>query len=308
LLDFLDEALCHLKACDREALVLRYLKEQPLTDVAEQLGISYDAARKRVDRGVEKLRHYFARRGMATTTAGVGAVLAEQVPGAALTPLARHVITQGILQIHQSGLQSTTASAAIAKGTKTMILFTQLKTAAACVVIATIIGTSGWMISGVFAATAPATQTSVPSGAPPKPQPVAAATIAAAPTTAPLGIDLSSPDSAAKFFFTSLKNGDRSATYACLTVDPNRPYTLLDAMIAWNLAQNRLVHAVTQSFGGDGAAVKRFITPPPPHRAPHSPFPSSPHPICHSVRDSFHREISGFDSEFGLGCVVGVGG
>ena len=80
------------------------------------------------------------------------------------------------------------------------------------------------------------------------------------PTTAPSAIDLTTPDNTTRSFFTAIKNGDRASAYACLTADPNRPTTLMDAMLDWNLAQNHLVHAVIQSFGGDGAAVKRFVT------------------------------------------------
>jgi RNA polymerase sigma factor (sigma-70 family) len=56
LLAMLDEGLCHLAVTDREALVLRYLKEQPFLEVGQVLGISEEAARKRVTRGLEKLR------------------------------------------------------------------------------------------------------------------------------------------------------------------------------------------------------------------------------------------------------------
>ena len=45
LLDFLDDALGHLKSGDREALVLRYLREQPVSEIAAALGISEEAAR-----------------------------------------------------------------------------------------------------------------------------------------------------------------------------------------------------------------------------------------------------------------------
>src|SRR3954462_315389 len=58
----LDEGLQRLGQGDREALVLRYLQDQPLRAVGEAMGVSEDAARKRVDRGLEKLRRFFLRR------------------------------------------------------------------------------------------------------------------------------------------------------------------------------------------------------------------------------------------------------
>jgi hypothetical protein len=264
LLDLLDEALSRLKAADRQALVLRYLKEQPLSDVAEKLGVSQDAARKRVDRGIEKLRQYFSRRGVATTSAALGTILKDQISGAALTPPARQAVTQEILQICHAGAQSSAASVAIAKGTKTMMILSKIKTAALVAIIFAAIGTTGWMISRARANNSPALQAAAPavaaanatSGSPP----AAAATRPAAATTAPSPIDLSTPENAARSFFIAIKDGNRANAYACLTADPKRPANLMDALISWNLAQNRLVAAVFQRFGVDAAAVKHIMT------------------------------------------------
>jgi RNA polymerase sigma factor (sigma-70 family) len=252
LLDRLDEALYQLKAADREALILRYLKEQPVSDVAEKLGISQDAAHKRINRGVEKLRDYFSRRGITTTSGALGAILSEQVSGAALTGAARNSLTQGILQVCKAGPHGTAASVAIAKGIKTMTLLTKLKTVAALALIAVAIGTTGWMISRALADNAPAPQAAAPAAAPAAP--------AAAPTTAPSAIDLSTPENAARSFFIAVHDGDRARAYACLTADPNRPANLMDAVLAWNFAQNHLVRVVTQTFGGDGADVRQLVT------------------------------------------------
>jgi RNA polymerase sigma factor (sigma-70 family) len=261
LLDLLDEALCHLKAADREALVLAYLKEQPIDDVAAKLGISPDAARKRVGRGVDKLRQYFSRRGITASSAAVGGLLTRQIPGAALAPGVRETVAQGVLQVCHAGAQSTAASVAIAKGTETMMMFAKLKTAAALAITAALIATTGWTISQAAASKAAAPQaTAPPSAVLSSPRVAAAAPPAAGPTTGPSAIDLTTPNDALRSFFVAVRNGDRASAYACLTAAPSRHTTLMDAMLAWNLAQNHLVHAVTQAFGGDGAAVQRIIT------------------------------------------------
>lgn len=75
LLQMLDEALLRLRSADRTALVLRYLQGEPLRQVGEALGLSEDAARKRVDRGLEKLRQIFRDRGIQADSVALAAVL-----------------------------------------------------------------------------------------------------------------------------------------------------------------------------------------------------------------------------------------
>ena len=79
----LDEAVAHLGATDRAAVVLRYFKNQSLAEVGAALGASEDAAKKRVARALEKLRKFFAHRGVAlSATAIAGAVSAHSVQAA----------------------------------------------------------------------------------------------------------------------------------------------------------------------------------------------------------------------------------
>lgn len=56
LLPLLDEALARLEEPDRNALVLRFLSRLEFKAVGEALGISDEAARKRVERALERLR------------------------------------------------------------------------------------------------------------------------------------------------------------------------------------------------------------------------------------------------------------
>jgi RNA polymerase sigma factor (sigma-70 family) len=73
----LDEAMSGLGDADHDALVLRYFRNQDLRAVGATLGVSEDAAQKRVSRALERLRSEFKRRGVSTTaealTAGVSA-------------------------------------------------------------------------------------------------------------------------------------------------------------------------------------------------------------------------------------------
>jgi RNA polymerase sigma factor (sigma-70 family) len=59
----LDEALMGLREKDRVAIVLRFFQEKSLRDVGQALGISEDAAQKRISKSLETLTRFFRRRG-----------------------------------------------------------------------------------------------------------------------------------------------------------------------------------------------------------------------------------------------------
>ena len=80
---YLDESLNELNPKDRDALVLRFLRQQDLRAVGAVLGISEDAAQKRVDRALEKLHVVLKQRGATLSLAALGTALATQVVTAA---------------------------------------------------------------------------------------------------------------------------------------------------------------------------------------------------------------------------------
>jgi RNA polymerase sigma factor (sigma-70 family) len=59
----LDEAIDRLSAPDRDAILLRFFEQRDLRAVGSALGISEDAAQKRVSRAIEKLRELVGSRG-----------------------------------------------------------------------------------------------------------------------------------------------------------------------------------------------------------------------------------------------------
>src|SRR5438477_5645559 len=75
LLATLDEAIGQLGSADREAIVLRFLRRKSLAEVGAALGVSDDAAQKRLARTLDKLRDHFRRRGIAATGAALAAAL-----------------------------------------------------------------------------------------------------------------------------------------------------------------------------------------------------------------------------------------
>ena len=84
----LDDALNELARGDREALLLRFFEQRSLAEIGSVVGISEDAARKRVDRAVDRLRHLLGGRGIQTTTAALAAVLLVNAVEAAPAELA----------------------------------------------------------------------------------------------------------------------------------------------------------------------------------------------------------------------------
>src|SRR5262245_17346871 len=56
-----DSAIGSLGEIDRNAIVLRYLERRSFQEVADALGISEEAAKKRVQRALEKLRDFLNR-------------------------------------------------------------------------------------------------------------------------------------------------------------------------------------------------------------------------------------------------------
>ena len=79
----LDAAMAGLNETDRHAVVLRFFDARSLSEVGAALGTSEEAAGKRVNRAVEKLRCFFTKRGMALpATVLTGAISANSVQAA----------------------------------------------------------------------------------------------------------------------------------------------------------------------------------------------------------------------------------
>ena len=67
----LDAALGQLGEKDHNAVVLRFFENKSMSDVGAALGASEDAAKTRVNRALEKLRQFFLKRGVDSTTAAI---------------------------------------------------------------------------------------------------------------------------------------------------------------------------------------------------------------------------------------------
>ena len=82
----LDDAMGRLGEQDRNAIILRYFENRTPQEVAAALKLNEVTARKRVSRALEKLRTFFAERGVVLTTAIIaGSISANSVQAAPAT-------------------------------------------------------------------------------------------------------------------------------------------------------------------------------------------------------------------------------
>ncbi len=122
----LDEAMSALPEADRNAVLLRFFQAKPMGAVGEHLGISEDAAKKRVSRAVEKLRSFFVHRGVTLSAAALtGALTHSAVQAAPLGLVAR-------VTAAQAGSAASGGAAALADATLRQMLWFKLRSVIVC--------------------------------------------------------------------------------------------------------------------------------------------------------------------------------
>ncbi|MDO8545311.1 MAG: sigma-70 family RNA polymerase sigma factor [Opitutaceae bacterium] len=87
----LDEAMSDLSEDDRDAVVLRYFEARTFAEIGRALLLTEEAARKRVDRALDKMAGALSRRGVTSTSAALGVALGAQALVAAPAGLAASV-------------------------------------------------------------------------------------------------------------------------------------------------------------------------------------------------------------------------
>ena len=104
-----DAALGELIDADRDAVVLRYFHKKSAAEIATILGVSDDAAQKRVNRAVEKLREVFAKNKITIGAGSLGILISANAVHAAPAGLAAKIfaaasgltVTAGITMIQK---------------------------------------------------------------------------------------------------------------------------------------------------------------------------------------------------------------
>ncbi len=117
----LDEAINELGETDRTAILLRFFEQRDFRSVGKALGSNEDAARIRVKRALQKLEEFLKRRGVTTTAASLGVVLAANAVQAAPVGLAVTISTAVALA------GTTIATTATATAIKTIAMTTLQK-------------------------------------------------------------------------------------------------------------------------------------------------------------------------------------
>jgi RNA polymerase sigma factor (sigma-70 family) len=126
----LDEAMHALDETDRTAVLLRFFENKSLREVGQALGASEDAAQKRVSRAVERLREFFAGRGIAIGASGLILGLSANAVQAAPVGLFATISTTVVV--------AETSIAATVTATNTVVMTTLQKSLIAATLVAAI--------------------------------------------------------------------------------------------------------------------------------------------------------------------------
>ncbi len=121
----LDDAVANLREKDRQAVVLRFYEGRNLREVGLALGASEDAAEKRVSRALEKLRKFFSKRGVSSTTAIIAGAISAHSVQAAPVALAKTVTAIAVAK----GAAASASTLTLIKGALKIMAWTKAKTA-----------------------------------------------------------------------------------------------------------------------------------------------------------------------------------
>ena len=132
----LETAMAQLGEQEHNAIVLRFYEGKALKQVGAALGTGEDAARMRINRALEKLRKFFAGRGLTLSAAVIAAAVSTSAVQAAPVGLAATVTTAAV-----QGTAVTTSTLTLIKGALKIMAWTKAKTAI-------VVGTSVLLAAG----------------------------------------------------------------------------------------------------------------------------------------------------------------
>lgn len=104
----LDDAINQLGAEDRTAILLRFFEQRDFQSVGAALGSNEDAARKRVDRALDKLESLLKKRGVAFSAAALASALGTQAVTAAPAGLAITISAAALTSAAAAGTSTLT--------------------------------------------------------------------------------------------------------------------------------------------------------------------------------------------------------
>ena len=92
----LEQGVAQLRQADQDAVLLRFFAGKSLREVGQALGISDDAAQKRVNRALEKMRDYFGRQGVTVSVALIAPAIAAHAVHTAPAGLAGTLVAASL--------------------------------------------------------------------------------------------------------------------------------------------------------------------------------------------------------------------
>ena len=123
----LEKAMSQLRSTDRELLALRFYENKTGEEAALLMGIGAAAAHKRTERALDKLREFFARRGVSSTAAIIAGAISANSVQAAPAGLAQAISAAAITK----GAAASTSTLTLVKGALKVMAWTNTKTAIA---------------------------------------------------------------------------------------------------------------------------------------------------------------------------------
>jgi len=141
----LDQAMSRLGKEDRDAVVLRFFKDRDLREVAATMRVSEAAAQRRILRALEKLRRFFANRGVDSTTTVIAETISTHSVQAAPAALAKCVTAVAIAK----GAAASNSTLTIIQGALKIMAWTKIKTAVVIAVGVALLLAGGAITVGV---------------------------------------------------------------------------------------------------------------------------------------------------------------
>jgi uncharacterized protein (TIGR03435 family) len=120
----LDDAVAALNEKDRRAILLRFYEGKNLREIGNLLGSNESAAEKRVSRALEKLRKFFTKRGVSSTTAIIAGTISANSVQAAPVALAKSVTAVALAK----GAAASGSTLTLIKGALKIMAWTKAKT------------------------------------------------------------------------------------------------------------------------------------------------------------------------------------
>jgi RNA polymerase sigma factor (sigma-70 family) len=137
----LDEAMAEIPEADRNSIVLRYFEDLPVREVGAKLGLSEEAAKKRVHRALEKLRAVLAHKGIKSSSSLLGTALVASAVQP--TPAAMAAVIVPALAV--PGAAAALPVKILVKGTLEMMTYAKVQASTAALAVLLMIGGTGYV-------------------------------------------------------------------------------------------------------------------------------------------------------------------